>query len=79
MQGVRPDRGCAAHDGRCRRYASVNGRAGDTQGVADALRTALNMPLAERKARWKKLVEGVRRDDVTAWHESILERLYAAR
>ena len=51
----------------------------DTQGVADALQTALNMPLAERKARWKKLVEGVRRDDVTAWRESFLERLYAAR
>ena len=51
----------------------------DTQGVADALQTALNMPLAERKARWKKLVEGVRRDDVTAWRESFLERLYAGR
>ena len=51
----------------------------DTQGVADALRTALNMPLAERKARWKKLIEGVRRDDVTAWRESFLERLYATR
>ena len=50
----------------------------DVQGVADALQTALNMPLAERKARWGKLIEGVRRDDVTAWRESFLERLYAA-
>ena len=51
----------------------------DVQGVADALQSALNMPLAERKARWRTLVEGVRRDDVTAWRESFLERLYAAR
>ena len=51
----------------------------DVQGVADALQTALNMPLAERKERWRTLVEGVRRDDVTAWRESFLERLYAIR
>ena len=37
------------------------------------------MPLAERKERWRTLVEGVRRDDVTAWRESFLERLYAVR
>ena len=49
------------------------------QGVADALRTALDMPPAERKAWWRKLVEGVLRDDVTAWRESFLERLYAMR
>ena len=51
----------------------------DVQGVADALQRALNMPLAERKERWRTLVEGVRRDDVTAWRESFLERLYAVR
>ena len=34
---------------------------------------------AERKARWRTLIEGVRRDDVTAWRESFLERLYAMR
>ena len=51
----------------------------DVQGVADALQRALNMPLAERKERWRMLVEGVRRDDVTAWRESFLERLYAVR
>ena len=51
----------------------------DVQGVADALQIALNMPLAERRARWRKLAEGVQRDDVTAWRESFLERLYAVR
>ena len=51
----------------------------DIQGVADALQTALNMPLAERKARWRTLIEGVRRNDVAAWRESFLDRLYAVR
>ena len=51
----------------------------DVQGVADALQTALNMSLTERKARWTTLIEGVRRDDVAAWRESFLERLYAVR
>ena len=51
----------------------------DVRGVADALQRALNMPLAERKERWKTLIEGVRRDDVTAWRESFLERLYAVQ
>ena len=51
----------------------------DIQGVADALQTALNMPRAERKARWKTLIEGVRRDDVASWRDAFLERLYAVR
>ena len=51
----------------------------DVQGVADALQTALNMSLTERKARWTTLIEGVRRDDVAAWRESFLERLYTVR
>ena len=51
----------------------------DIQGVADALQTALNMPLAERKARWRTLIEGVRRDDVAKWRDAFLERLYAVR
>ena len=51
----------------------------DVRGVADALQTALNLPLVERKARWRTLIEGVRRNDVMAWRESFLERLYAVR
>ena len=51
----------------------------DIQGVADALQSALNMPLAERKARWTTLNEGVRRDDVSKWRDAFLQVLYAVR
>ena len=51
----------------------------DTQGVADALQTALSMSLGERKERWRSLVESVRKNDVRAWRESFLERLRAAQ
>ena len=51
----------------------------DVKGVADALQSALNMPLAERRERWQTLIEGVRRDDVAKWRDSFLERLYAVR
>ena len=51
----------------------------DVKGVADALRTALDMPLAERRERWQTLIEGVRRNDVAKWRDSFLERLYAVR
>ena len=51
----------------------------DVQGVADALRTALDLSLEERKTRWRALIEGARRNDVTAWRESFLERLCAVR
>ena len=51
----------------------------DVQGVADALQTSLDMPLAERKARWRTLIEEVRRNDVAAWRESFLGRLCAVR
>lgn len=37
------------------------------------------VPPTERWARWRMLIEGVRRDDITAWRESVLERLYAVR
>ena len=47
----------------------------DIQGVADALHRALVMPLPERKERWRTLVEGVRRHDVTAWREGFVRHL----
>lgn len=47
----------------------------DVQGVADALQTALNMSLEERKRRWSSLIKIVRRDDVVAWRESYLQTL----
>src|SRR3546814_4430710 len=32
--------------------------------IADAIERALSMPLAERKARWRKLMDSVEREDV---------------
>ena len=47
----------------------------DVQGVADALQTALNMSLDERKSRWATLVKPVRLNDVVRWRESFLDKL----
>jgi len=49
----------------------------DVQGVANALQRALNMPLDERKERWKALDRSVRRDNVVAWRENFLDKLKA--
>ncbi|MES2905297.1 MAG: alpha,alpha-trehalose-phosphate synthase (UDP-forming) [Pseudomonadota bacterium] len=43
--------------------------------ISDALRTALTMPLDERKRRWNALIEGVRRDDVHDWRKNFLDAL----
>ena len=51
----------------------------DVQGVADALHSALGMPRAERKERWRTLVEGVRRNSVTVWRESFVAHLRDAQ
>src|SRR5690606_14258795 len=47
--------------------------------IADALRRALAMPLAERKARWKKLVANVREENVQRWTANFTRDLEAAR
>jgi len=47
----------------------------DVQGVADALQTALNMSLEERKRRFTTLIKSVHEDNVVRWRESFLERL----
>lgn len=49
----------------------------DTEGVANAIQVALEMPLGERKERWKSLIAGIRKDNVVAWRESFLDSLYA--
>ncbi|MBS1240325.1 MAG: otsA, partial [Proteobacteria bacterium] len=43
--------------------------------ISHAIRTALDMPLSERKSRWEKLVEGVRVENVTRWMEHFLRDL----
>ncbi len=46
--------------------------------VADAVRTALNMDLAERVARWKPMMETIRRYDVRWWSSEYLRELNSA-
>ena len=43
--------------------------------VAHAIRTALDMPLAERKARWEKLNASVRDENIATWTQDFLEAL----
>jgi len=47
--------------------------------ISDAIRTALTMPLRERLRRWEALIEGIRRDDVSAWRAGFVEALAAAK
>jgi trehalose 6-phosphate synthase len=46
--------------------------------LSDAIRTALAMPLDERKRRWRLLMEGVEGQDVNWWLERFTEHLGAA-
>jgi trehalose 6-phosphate synthase len=46
--------------------------------MADALVTALSMPLEERRRRWQSLIDGVRREDVFWWCRLFLDALEAA-
>ena len=45
--------------------------------VARAIRIALDMPLAERKARWEKLHASVRDENITQWTADFLRELGA--
>lgn len=45
------------------------------EGMAEAMRQALAMPLRERLARWNALYEGIARDDVLNWRDSFLKAL----
>ncbi|MGO4703456.1 alpha,alpha-trehalose-phosphate synthase (UDP-forming) [Dyella sp. 2RAB6] len=47
----------------------------DTEEVADALEIALAMPLEERKARWRAMMDVLERQDITAWRRSFLQAL----
>ncbi|RDE04757.1 alpha,alpha-trehalose-phosphate synthase (UDP-forming) [Sphingomonas aracearum] len=49
------------------------------EDLADAIRRAVEMPRAERIARWKALYAGVARDDLTAWRQSFLHDLLGDR
>jgi trehalose 6-phosphate synthase len=50
----------------------------DTKGLAHAMQAALAMPLAERRDRHTAMMEVIRRNDVTAWHQRFVEALSGA-
>jgi len=43
--------------------------------TSEAIRTAIDMPLEERKARWQKLNEVVKTANVEKWRENFVEAL----
>lgn len=49
----------------------------DTEAVANHLATALQMPLDERKDRWNKMIETLRRNDIHAWQKNFRHDLIA--
>jgi trehalose 6-phosphate synthase len=51
----------------------------DKCGMAEALQTALNMPLTERKERHGLMMEAVRRHDIHNWYGSFVQDLTGAR
>jgi trehalose 6-phosphate synthase len=49
----------------------------DTDGMAEALQTALHMPLSERQDRWSHMMERLKVEDVEAWRTAYLAALSA--
>jgi trehalose 6-phosphate synthase len=49
----------------------------DTRGVAQAIQTALAMPLAERQKRHRAMMKVIRRNDIHAWHGDFVAELEA--
>ncbi|MCK5275175.1 MAG: trehalose-6-phosphate synthase, partial [Alphaproteobacteria bacterium] len=50
----------------------------DTGAVAQSLRDALEMPLAERKARWERMMRHLERHDIDRWRRSFVDHLATA-
>ncbi|HZF16369.1 MAG TPA: trehalose-6-phosphate synthase [Steroidobacteraceae bacterium] len=51
----------------------------DARAMGNAIETAFNMPLAERRDRHQQMLEILRRNDIHAWHTRFVERLAGAR
>ena len=47
--------------------------------IITGLKTALTMPLAERKSRYQTLMQGLEQDDLQAWQQRFLDDLYDAK
>jgi trehalose 6-phosphate synthase len=45
------------------------------EDVGDAIRRGLDMPVAERRRRWQSLMQGITRNDVTAWRDAFVSAL----
>ena len=50
----------------------------DTEGVAEAVQVALDMPRQERVERWEANMDALRRNDVSRWRETFVSRLSEA-
>jgi trehalose 6-phosphate synthase len=47
----------------------------DIEGMAQAIRTGLEMPLGERRERWRAMMAILEKNDITAWRERFLAAL----
>ena len=56
-------------------HAAVIANPYDPDAVAEALQTALGMPLEERCERWRAMMAVLRRNSIAAWRESFLGAL----
>jgi trehalose 6-phosphate synthase len=50
----------------------------DVEGMAEAIRQGLAMPLGERRERWTAMMTTIQRNDVAAWRESFVAALSAS-
>ena len=46
------------------------------KSIMQGLKTALTMPLAQRKSRYQTLLQGLQQDDLHAWQQNFLDDLY---
>ncbi len=51
----------------------------ETEGMAKAMRMALEMPLEERQARFRSMFERIARNDIDRWAETFLAKLSETR
>jgi trehalose 6-phosphate synthase len=51
----------------------------DIDGVADGIHTALSMPQGERRERHQGMIEGLKRNDITAWRTRFVDALLETR
>jgi trehalose 6-phosphate synthase len=50
----------------------------DIDGMAEALATALSMPLAERQARYRDMMVQLRENNVSVWRDNFMRDLQAS-